>query len=32
MKQGMETLRMDGFKQVVQGVTTAKEVIQYTFA
>ena len=30
--QGMETLRMDGFKQVVQGVTTAKEVIQYTFA
>ena len=31
MRQGMETLRMDGFKQVLAGVTTAKEVIQYTF-
>ena len=31
IKQGMETLRMDGFKQVMAGVTSAREVIQYTF-
>ena len=31
MKQGMETLRQDGYKQVLSGVTSAKEVIQYTF-
>ena len=32
MKQGMCTLRQDGFKHVLAGVTCAKEVIQFTFA
>ena len=32
LRQGMNTLRQDGLKQVLAGVTSAKEVIQYTFA
>ncbi len=32
IEQGMCTLRQDGFKQVLAGVTSAAEVIQYTFA
>ena len=31
-EQGMESLRKDGFKHVLAGITSAKEVIQYTFA
>ena len=30
MKEGMVTMRQDGINQVLQGITTAKEVLQYT--
>ncbi|MBO4344664.1 MAG: type II/IV secretion system protein [Victivallales bacterium] len=30
MKEGMVTMRQDGIKQVLEGITTAKEVLQYT--
>ena len=32
MRQGMRTLRQDGLKQILNGVTSAREVMQYTFA
>ncbi len=31
MSQGMTTLRQDGLQHVLEGVTSAKEVIQFTF-
>ena len=31
MKQGMTTLRQDGLKQILNGVTSSREVLQYTF-
>lgn len=30
IKEGMVTMRMDGIKQILDGVTTSKEVLQYT--
>ncbi len=30
MKEGMVTMRQDGIKQILDGITTAKEVLQYT--
>jgi type IV pilus assembly protein PilB len=30
MKEGRGTMRQDGIKQVLEGITTAKEVLQYT--
>ena len=32
LSQGMCSLRQDGFKHVLAGITCAKEVIQFTFA
>ena len=30
MKEGMVTMRQDGIKQILDGITTSKEVLQYT--
>ena len=30
MKEGMVTMRQDGIKQILDGITTAKEALQYT--
>ena len=30
MKEGMVTMRQDGIQQILDGITTAKEVLQYT--
>ncbi|MGN0866215.1 MAG: GspE/PulE family protein [Oligosphaeraceae bacterium] len=32
IEQGMTTLRQDGLQHVLEGITSAKEVIQFTFA
>jgi len=32
IEDGMLTLRRDGINQVLQGITTAAEVLQYTMA